>query len=64
MSTRDLRQWIQDAERLGGELRQIKGADWNLEVGAITELAHWQNQGYALIVPQVKEKVVSIEAIR
>ena len=31
---------------------------------AITELAHWQNQGYALIVPQVKDKVVSREAIR
>lgn len=31
---------------------------------AITELAHWQNQGYALIVPQVKEKVISMEAIR
>jgi intracellular sulfur oxidation DsrE/DsrF family protein len=31
---------------------------------AITELAHWQNRGYALIVPQVKEKVISTEAIR
>ncbi|HEY9098846.1 MAG TPA: DsrE family protein [Thiobacillus sp.] len=31
---------------------------------AITELAHWQQQGYALIVPQVMDKKVSIEAIR
>lgn len=31
---------------------------------AITELAHWQNRGYALILPQVMEKKHSIEEIR
>jgi len=31
---------------------------------AITELAHWQQQGYALIVPQVLEMKTNIEAIR
>ncbi len=31
---------------------------------AITELAHWQLQGYALITPQVMEKHFSIEEIR
>jgi uncharacterized protein len=31
---------------------------------AITELAHWQMEGYALIVPQIMDKVISIEAIR
>ena len=31
---------------------------------AITELAHWQAQGYALITPQVMEKKFSIEEIR
>lgn len=31
---------------------------------AITELVHWQNQGYALITPQVFEKKFSIENIR
>ncbi len=31
---------------------------------AITELVHWQNQGYAVVTPNVQEKVVSIEAIR
>lgn len=31
---------------------------------AITELAHWQQQGYALITPQVMEKRLSIEEIR
>ena len=31
---------------------------------AITELAHWQMKGYALIMPQVREKRFSIEEIR
>jgi len=31
---------------------------------AITELAHWQQQGYALILPQVMEKKIDIESIR
>lgn len=31
---------------------------------AITELAHWQQQGHALITPQVLEKHLPIEAIR
>jgi intracellular sulfur oxidation DsrE/DsrF family protein len=31
---------------------------------AITELAHWQLQGYALITPRVMEKKFSLEEIR
>ena len=31
---------------------------------AITELMHWQQQGYALIVPQILDKKINIEAIR
>jgi intracellular sulfur oxidation DsrE/DsrF family protein len=31
---------------------------------AITELAHWQLQGYALIAPEVKEKKHAVEEIR
>jgi len=31
---------------------------------AITELAHWQQQGYALIVPQIQDKRFDIESIR
>ena len=31
---------------------------------AITELAHWQLKGYALITPQVLEKHIAIEDIR
>jgi intracellular sulfur oxidation DsrE/DsrF family protein len=31
---------------------------------AITELVHWQQQGYALIVPKVMEKTIDTESIR
>ena len=31
---------------------------------AMTELAHWQQQGYALITPQVMERRVPLDAIR
>ena len=31
---------------------------------AITELAHWQQRGYALIIPQIVSKTLSIESIR
>lgn len=31
---------------------------------AITELAHWQQQGYALILPQILDKKIPLEAIR
>lgn len=30
----------------------------------ILELAHWQQQGYALIVPKILEKTIDIESIR
>src|SRR3954465_15268069 len=33
----DLRAWLAEVERLG-ELRHVRGADWNLELGAISEL--------------------------
>ncbi len=33
----DLRPWLAQVEKLG-ELREVRGADWNLELGAISEL--------------------------
>ena len=38
MSYHDLRDWMSQVESFG-ELRNIEGADWNLEIGAITEMA-------------------------
>ena len=37
---------------------------FELAPSAITELAHWQLNGYALITPQVMDKKFSIEEIR
>lgn len=31
---------------------------------AMTELIHWQNQGYALLIPQIMDKKFNIEDIR
>ena len=38
MGYRDLREWLDQVDQLG-ELRTIEGADWDLEIGAITEMA-------------------------
>ncbi|MEX0804966.1 MAG: UbiD family decarboxylase [Candidatus Binatia bacterium] len=43
MSYRDLRDWLSQVENLG-ELRTVEGADWNLEIGAITEMARKKAQ--------------------
>ena len=54
-SKTDLREWIEKVRELG-ELREINGADWNLEIGGITELAY---KGYtdrpAIIFDEVKD---------
>ena len=38
MGFKDLREFIQRVDQLG-ELRRVSGADCNLEIGAITEIA-------------------------
>ena len=38
MGFRDLREFIEQVDNLG-DLRRIDGADWNLEIGTITEVA-------------------------
>jgi 4-hydroxy-3-polyprenylbenzoate decarboxylase len=38
-SYKDLREWLQLVDEIG-ELKSIKGAHWNLEMGAITELLY------------------------
>jgi 4-hydroxy-3-polyprenylbenzoate decarboxylase len=54
MSTRDLRQWIGDVERLGGELKHIRGAHWDLEVGVIAELAQHREDGPAVLFDEIQ----------
>ena len=54
MHSRDLRGWIRDAEALG-ELKHIDGADWDVEIGAVTELGHHRGeQSHALLFDQIK----------
>lgn len=43
MSYRDLREWLEQVERLG-ELRRIDGADWDLEIGAIADMARKESK--------------------
>ncbi len=53
MSNRDLREWLKSAEALG-EVKTIKGADWDVEIGAITELAQHRENGPAVLFDEVK----------
>jgi 4-hydroxy-3-polyprenylbenzoate decarboxylase len=53
MSVRDVRQWLTAAQGLG-EVRTVKGADWNVEIGAITELAQHRENGPAVLFDDIK----------
>ena len=54
MQPRDIRGWIQDVEKLG-ELKRIDGADWDVEIGAITELGHHRGEhSHALLFDYIK----------
>jgi len=49
----DLRPWLAEAERLG-ELKTVRGADWNLELGAISELNVKKDVPPALLFDEIK----------
>src|SRR5262245_53340483 len=49
----DLRLWLAEAERLG-ELKTVRGADWNLELGAISELNVKKDVPPALLFDEIK----------
>src|SRR5262245_11028665 len=48
----DLRAWLANAEKLG-ELRTVRGADWNLELGAISELNVKKDHPPALLFDEI-----------
>src|SRR3954464_1071685 len=50
----DLRAWLAEVERLG-ELRHVRGADWNLELGAISELNVKKDLPPALLFDEIKD---------
>jgi UbiD family decarboxylase len=49
----DLRPWLAQVEKLG-ELREVRGADWNLELGAISELNVKNDAPPALLFDEIK----------
>jgi UbiD family decarboxylase len=49
----DLRAWLSEVEKLG-ELKQVRGADWNLELGAISELNVKKEIAPALLFDEIK----------
>ncbi len=54
MEYRDLRDWIRKAEELG-ELKTLKKCDWNLEIGAVTELVAHRDDGPAVLFDEIKD---------
>lgn len=53
-TSRDLRGWIAAVDEIG-ELKRIDGADWNIELGAITEMGHHRGeQSHALLFDNIK----------
>ncbi|MSP40833.1 MAG: UbiD family decarboxylase [Deltaproteobacteria bacterium] len=49
----ELREFLRETERLG-ELKIVKGADWNLEIGAITEISALEPNPPALLFDDIK----------
>jgi len=52
MNPLDLRVWLSEVKKLG-ELREVTGADWNLELGAISELNVKQDLPPALLFDEI-----------
>ena len=52
-NTNDLRTFIGQIEEMG-QLRRLEGADWNIEIGAITECVS-DKEGPALLFDSIKE---------
>ena len=49
----DFRSFIEELDKKG-ELKRVQGADWDLEIGTITELFA-ECQGHALLFDEVKD---------
>src|SRR4051812_36585485 len=50
----DLREFLQGTEKLG-ELKTVRRADWNLEIGAITEGSGAETDPPALLFDEIKD---------
>jgi 4-hydroxy-3-polyprenylbenzoate decarboxylase len=52
-SIRDLRDWLRVVEEVG-DLQRVDGADWNLEIGAISELNYRRKPSAALLFDRIQ----------
>jgi 4-hydroxy-3-polyprenylbenzoate decarboxylase len=53
MAKLDLRKWLDEVEKMG-ELRTLTDVEWDLELGAITEMLAFRDDGPATVFDQVK----------
>ena len=53
MSYRDLREWLDQVDAMG-ELRTVPGCDWNLEIGALAEVAGRGREAPAILFDDIK----------
>jgi UbiD family decarboxylase len=51
---KDLRDWLACVEELG-EVQTVRGADWNLEIGGISELNYRRKPSAAMLFDEVKD---------
>lgn len=54
MERGDLRKWITDMEKFG-EIQEIRGADWNLEIGAIANILYESGHSPALLFDDIND---------
>ncbi len=53
MTINDLRDWLEAVDRMG-ELKTIQGADWDVEIGCISELNRDRKEGPALLFDDIR----------
>lgn len=51
---RDLREWVRQVDEMG-ELLRIDGVDWNLEIGALSEVAGRGSTSQAILFDRIKD---------
>src|SRR5580700_5597080 len=52
----DLRQWIEEARRLG-EIKEVKGLDWQSEIGMVAEMALHDDDAACFIFEDVPDTI-------
>src|SRR5258708_14875165 len=54
LTSRDLRGWMAAVDQIG-ELKHLDGADWDVEIGSVTEMGHHRGeQSKALLFDNIK----------